>query len=53
MTRPRVSVLKFGGSVLVDDAALDRVLLDIYREIRQGRRVVAVVSASPRRSMWV
>lgn len=45
MTRPRVSVLKFGGSVLVDDAALDRVLLDVYREIRLGRRVVAVVSA--------
>ncbi|MCP4573784.1 MAG: homoserine dehydrogenase [bacterium] len=40
-----VVVLKFGSSVLDDHAALPAVALEIYREVRAGRRVVAVVSA--------
>lgn len=38
-------VLKFGGSVLADENALRIAVHDIYREVRQGRRVLAVVSA--------
>jgi len=44
MSNPIV-VLKFGSSVLADEAALPTVVLEIYREIRRGRRVVGVVSA--------
>ena len=40
-----IVVLKFGSSVLVDEAALPAVILEIYRELRRGRRVVGVVSA--------
>lgn len=43
--RDPVVVLKFGSSVLRDEAALPAAVLEIYREIRRGRRVVAVVSA--------
>lgn len=38
-------VLKFGGSVLVGAAALTEVAIEIYREVKKGARVVAVVSA--------
>lgn len=40
-----IVVLKFGSSVLTDESALPAVILEIYREIRRGRRVVGVVSA--------
>ena len=38
-------VLKFGGSVLADAADLSRGVHEIYRWVRRGYRVVAVVSA--------
>lgn len=38
-------VLKFGGSVLEDEDTLCRAVHEIYRWRREGRRVVAVVSA--------
>lgn len=44
MSKP-VVVLKFGSSVLADETALPAVILEIYREIRRGHRVVGVVSA--------
>ena len=40
-----VVVMKFGSSVLVTPADAPKVASDIYAEVRQGRRVVAVVSA--------
>lgn len=40
-----IVVLKFGSSVLENHEALPAAVLEIYREIRRGRRVVAVVSA--------
>lgn len=40
-----VVVLKFGSSVLPDEAALPTAVHEIYRHVRAGRRVVAVVSA--------
>ena len=40
-----VSVLKFGSSVLHDTDDLHAAVHDVYREVRLGRRVVAVVSA--------
>ena len=40
-----IVVLKFGSSVLENHDALPAAVLEIYREIRRGRRVVAVVSA--------
>lgn len=40
-----IVVLKFGSSVLEDESALPAVILEIYREIRKGHRVVGVVSA--------
>lgn len=43
--RDPIVVLKFGSSVLSDPNALPAAVLEIYREIRRGRRVVAVVSA--------
>ena len=44
MSKPIV-VLKFGSSVLCDEAALPAAVLEIYREVRKDHRVVAVVSA--------
>lgn len=38
-------VLKFGGSVLIDEFRLQRAVHEIYRWRRDGYRVVAVVSA--------
>ena len=43
--RDPIVVLKFGSSVLESHEALPSAVLEIYREIRRGRRVVAVVSA--------
>ncbi len=40
-----IVVLKFGSSVLESHNDLPAAVLEIYREIRRGRRVVAVVSA--------
>jgi len=42
--RPLV-VLKFGSSVLTDREAIPEVVTEIYRIVRDGRRVLAVVSA--------
>lgn len=40
-----VVVLKFGGSVLRDEGDVSRAVHEIYRWVRRGERVVAVVSA--------
>lgn len=40
-----VQVLKFGGSVLTSEAALQRAVAEIYRFVRAGQKIVAVVSA--------
>lgn len=40
-----VLVLKFGGSVLVSEAALHRAVSEIYRYVRNAHKVVVVVSA--------
>lgn len=45
MSRPRVIVLKFGGSVLADLVSLGDAVHEIYRWRRDGHQVVAVVSA--------
>ena len=42
---PRLCVLKFGSSVLEREADYPKVALEIYRHIREGEKVVAVVSA--------
>jgi homoserine dehydrogenase len=43
--RDPICVLKFGSSVLTGEQDFPRVILEIYGEVRRGRRVVAVVSA--------
>ena len=43
-----IVVLKFGSSVLREDHGLWPAVHEIYREVRRGRRVVAVVSATGR-----
>lgn len=40
-----IVVLKFGSSVLTHDDAFHTLVHDVYREVRDGHRVVAVVSA--------
>ncbi|HZW06005.1 MAG TPA: homoserine dehydrogenase [Phycisphaerales bacterium] len=40
-----VVVLKLGGSVLASDSSLPAAVSEVYRHLREGRRVVAVVSA--------
>jgi len=40
-----ISVLKFGSSVLPSRRSLGVAVAEIYRELRQARRVIAVVSA--------
>lgn len=40
-----IVVLKFGSSVLPDELSLPTAVHEIYRHVRAGRRVVAVVSA--------
>jgi homoserine dehydrogenase len=42
---PRLCVLKFGSSVIEHDHDYSKVALEIYRHIRDGEKVVAVVSA--------
>jgi homoserine dehydrogenase len=42
-----VTVLKFGSSFLKGDPSMSNVVVEIYRELRRGRRVFAVVSAFP------
>jgi len=42
---PRLCVLKFGSSVLEREEDYPKVALEIYRHVRQGEKVVAVVSA--------
>ena len=42
---PRLCVLKFGSSVLQREEDYPNVALEIYRHIRDGEKVVAVVSA--------
>lgn len=38
-------VVKFGGSVLVSEAALQRAVSELYRYVRDAHKVIAVVSA--------
>jgi homoserine dehydrogenase len=45
MQDPAITVLKFGSSVLRHERDLGRVVHEIYRWIRKGERVIAVVSA--------
>jgi homoserine dehydrogenase len=45
MSDHRTLVLKFGSSVIPDENAMHGAVHEIYRHVRQGRRVVAVVSA--------
>ncbi len=45
MNSDPIIVLKFGSSVLIDESAMPSAVHEIYRWLRQGRRVVAVVSA--------
>lgn len=40
-----VVVLKLGGSVLACDSSLPAAVSEVYRHLREGKRVVAVVSA--------
>lgn len=40
-----VIVLKLGGSVLADEPSLELAVHEVYRQVRAGRKVVAVVSA--------
>jgi homoserine dehydrogenase len=40
-----IAVLKFGGSILGENGDIIRAVHEIYRFLRSGRRVVAVVSA--------
>ncbi|MHC4598629.1 MAG: homoserine dehydrogenase [Planctomycetota bacterium] len=45
MKPDRLIVLKFGGSVLASEEAIPGVVHEIYRNLRRGRKVIAVVSA--------
>ena len=45
MRRYPITVLKFGSSVLRKEEDLAHAVHEIYRWVRQGQRVVAVVSA--------
>jgi homoserine dehydrogenase len=38
-------VVKFGGSVLISEAALHRAVSEVYRYVRDAHKVIAVVSA--------
>jgi homoserine dehydrogenase len=48
MRNQHIRVLKFGSSVLSSRRDLSRALHEIYAELRDGKRVVAVVSAMGR-----
>jgi homoserine dehydrogenase len=43
----RIIILKFGSSVLNPEDDFAHTVLEIYREVRRGKRVLAVVSALP------
>ena len=43
--RPPLCVLKFGSSVLEDESGYAAIALEIYRHVRDGEKVVAVISA--------
>ncbi|MDX2147290.1 MAG: homoserine dehydrogenase [Planctomycetota bacterium] len=43
--RGEIVVLKFGSSILTHESSVAVVVSEIYRHVRRGRRVVAVVSA--------
>jgi homoserine dehydrogenase len=45
MRKSPIAVLEFGSSVLRSEADLPRVVHEIYRWVRNGHRVIAVVSA--------
>lgn len=45
VARPPLSVLKFGSSVLAEEDDYPAVALEIYRHVRDGEKVIAVVSA--------
>lgn len=45
MSASPIVVLKFGGSVLLEDDCVNKVLNNIYSFVRDGRKVIAVVSA--------
>lgn len=45
MRRSPLTVLKFGSSVLRNDSDIPRAVHEIYRWVREGHRVIAVVSA--------
>ena len=45
MAQRAISVLKFGSSVLSSDRDLAAAVHEVYRRLRAGRRVIAVVSA--------
>ncbi len=55
MSRKRhpIVVLKFGSSVLDRKQCLSDAVLEIYREVREGKRVLAVVSAFPGVTDWL
>src|SRR5476649_2562273 len=40
-----ILVIKFGGSVLTSESALQRAVSEVYRYVRDARKIVAVVSA--------
>ncbi len=48
-----ITVLKLGSSVLDRKDGLSRAVYEIYRQLRQGRRVVAVVSAFKGVTDWL
>lgn len=45
LSSSRLCVLKFGSSVLADEADFPKVVHEIYRHVRDGEKVVAVISA--------
>ncbi|HMS54924.1 MAG TPA: homoserine dehydrogenase [Fimbriimonadaceae bacterium] len=45
MSNPRLTVLKFGGSVLGTEKDLPRAVSEVYRWVRAGHKVVVVASA--------
>lgn len=45
MPHKPLTVLKFGGSVLLSEQSLSAAVQEVYRWVRRGHRVIAVVSA--------
>ena len=46
-SRYAITVLKFGSSVLCGADGVEAIVQEVYRAVRQGQRVLAVVSAFP------